>query len=297
VPQAADLGVAIDGSDQWWPKAQAEAVLPAFSPYQTYPGQYIELFNRGTTAFDYTIKAAQPWISISPKSGKVTKQVRATVRVDYSRAPKGRTEVPITVTGPGGASVTVKAVVDNPAGAVKGFVEAGGQVAIDAAHYSKAVGTWKTIPDLGRSTDGVTPLPLAAPRRTPGGSSSRLEYTMTLFTTGQVKVSALLSPRNNVLPTDGLSYAVSIDDQPPQTVNITAVTGANDTTMNRQWERNTSNNVNETTTTHTITTAGVHTLKFWAVDPTVVVQRIVVDTGGRLPSYLGPPESRRAGVR
>ncbi|NUP68752.1 MAG: glycosyl hydrolase [Nonomuraea sp.] len=298
VPAGADMGVAIDGSDQWWPGATGEAVLPAFSPYQTYPGQYVEVFNRGTTAFDYTITSAQPWVTVSPRSGKVGKQVRAAVRVDWSRAPKGRTEVPLTVTGPGGASVTVKAVVDNPAGLikgpVKGFVEAGGQVTIDAAHHSRAVGSWRTIPDLGRSSDGVTPLPVTAARATPGGDGRRLEYTMTLFTTGQVKVSALLSPRNNVLPTDGLSYAVSIDDQPPQTVNVTAVTGANDTTMNRQWERNTSNNVNETTTVHTVTTPGVHVLKFWMVDPTVVLQRLVVDTGGRLPSYLGPPESRRA---
>ena len=51
-------------------------------------------------------------------------------------------------------------------------------------------------------------------------------------------------------PTDGLKYAVSIDDEAPQTVNITTATGANDTTMNRQWERNTSDNVNRTATTH-----------------------------------------------
>ncbi|MFI7633028.1 glycosyl hydrolase 115 family protein [Nonomuraea sp. NPDC049400] len=294
VPEAAGLGVAIDGSEQWWPGATGAAVLPAFSPYQAYPGQYIEVFNRGATPFDYTITPARPWVSVTPGSGRITDQVRVAVKVDWSRAPKGRTEVPITVAGAGG-QVTVQAVIDNPAVRPKGFVEAGGHVAIEAGHYSRAVGPWRVIPDLGKTSDGVTPLPVTAARQTPGGGSPRLEYTTTLFTTGQVKVSVLLSPRNNVLPTDGLTYAVSIDDQPPQRVNVTTATGANDTTMNRQWERNTSDNVNVTTTTHTIATPGVHVVKFWMVDPTVVLQRIVLDTGGVLPSYLGPPESRRIG--
>jgi hypothetical protein len=117
---------------------------------------------------------------------------------------------------------------------------------------------------------------------------------MTLTSSGPVQVTAYLSPRNNTRPTDGLKYAVSIDGETPQVVNVTTATGANDTTMNKQWERNTSQNINVTTTTHTVAAAGTHTLTFWAVDPTVIVQRLVVDTGGVKYSYLGPPESRRA---
>jgi hypothetical protein len=38
VPDGADLGVAVDGSDKWWPAQESPAVLPTFSPYQTQPG-------------------------------------------------------------------------------------------------------------------------------------------------------------------------------------------------------------------------------------------------------------------
>ena len=299
VPAAADMGVAMDGSDKWWPNEQSPAVLPAFSPYQTQPGQYIEVFNRGQDSFNYQIEPSVPWMSVTPSRGTVDKQVRASVRVDWSRAPVGTTNVPITVTGAGGKTVEVKAVVQNPGRSrLSGFVEADGYVSMDAQHYTKAVGSngvsWLRIPDLGRTGDGMTPTPPTAAAQTPGGGSPHLEYRMNLTTTGPVKVTAFLSPRNPVLSPDGLKYAISIDDEAPQVVNITTATGANDTSMNRQWERNTSDNTNRTTTTHTIASPGVHTLKFWMVDPTVILQNLVVDGGGVATSYLGPPESFRA---
>ncbi|AWL36949.1 MULTISPECIES: glycosyl hydrolase 115 family protein [unclassified Streptomyces] len=303
LPRRAEMGVAVDGSEFWWPGAAGsggEPELPVFSPYQSQPAQYVEVFNRGTVPFDVRIRTGAPWLLADRTRARVDTQTRVTFRVDWSRAPKGVTRVPVTVTGPGGREVVVRAVVDRPRtgrGRLAGFVEANGYVSMEADHFHRAVGqggiTWRRVPGIGRTGAGMEPFPVTASRRTPGGAGPRLEYRLSLFTTGPVTVWAYLSPRNNTLATDGLTYAVSFDDDAPRSVNITAVTGSDDGTMNPQWARTTSDNVNRTATVHRVGRAGAHVLKFWMVDPTVVLQNLVVDTGGLKPSYLGPPESLR----
>ncbi|MEU9348598.1 glycosyl hydrolase 115 family protein [Streptomyces sp. NPDC048278] len=285
VPEAAGLGVSVDPDG-------GSMTLPPFSPYRTRPQQYVEIFNRGRTPFDYRVTASVPWLTVDRPRGRVTEQVRVEVRVDWSRAPAGRSTGVLTVGG-AGESVTVGCVAERPsARGLRGFVDAGGYLAIDAEHYDRSVGEWRRLDGIGRTGAGMTAWPVTGGWGDSPDSWPRLEYEVSLLSAGEVTVWAYLSPRNPALPTGaGLHYALSFDDGEPQRVDITA--GADDGLLNSVWARNTSDHVNRTATRHTLASSGVHRLTFWSVDPTVVVQRLVLDTGGLTPTYLGPPESRR----
>ena len=173
----------------------------------------------------------------------------------------------------------------------KGFIERDGYISIEAGHYSRKVDvggvTWLIIPDYGRTLDGVTISPVTAKSRQPGGNSPHLEYTIYLTDTGKVQVKAYLSPTLDFTNTNGLHYAISIDDEQPQIVNINADESP------QAWGKDVSDNIKILVTGHHISKPGAHILKYWMVDPGVVLQKIVLDAGGEKPSYLGPPESDR----
>ena len=154
---------------------------------------------------------------------------------------------------------------------------------------------WQRIQGIGRTGAGMKPFPVdgAPARRRAAGP--RLEYDVDLFTTGHVTVWAYLSPRNNVLPTDGLKYAVSIDDGGDRRSSTSRRRPAPTTRpMNRQWARNTSDNVNRTATTHAIAGPGVHTAEVLDGRPDRGGAAARAGHGRPTPSYLGPPESHRS---
>jgi hypothetical protein len=171
------------------------------------------------------------------------------------------------------------------------FYEHDGYIAIEAEHYSKAVGNsaanWMIIPDYGRTLSGVTPTPVTAKSQEPGGNSPHLEYKISLADTGKIAIEAYISPTIDFTGINGLHYAVSIDDEQPQVVNINA------DRSQAAWSRDVSDNIKKLTTIVHISTKGRHVLKYWMVDPGVVLQKLVINAGGEKPSYLGPPESRR----
>ncbi|GAA4381180.1 glycosyl hydrolase 115 family protein [Hymenobacter koreensis] len=194
---------------------------------------------------------------------------------------------------------TVSAAVTKPGGklpaAGSGFLETDGYVSIEAEHYDKAVNgggaTWQVIPDLGRTLSGVTVMPPMVGSPTPGGNTPHLEYRVQLSTTAPLTVQAYFSPTLDFKNQGGLRYAVSFDDEAPQLINLH--TGMVADNGNRPWEQAVAQNIIIKTSQHRLSKPGEHTLKFWLVDPGVVLQKLVIDCGGLKPSYLGPPESPR----
>ena len=298
VPEVAEMGISIDASGRWWPASRDSAVL---DPLDTgfHVGRVFTVFNRGTVPFALTVTSPAPWLRIEHPDTVVTEQMVG-LTPDWARVPPGTHRVPVTVEGAGRRQV-VTLVVSKPAGvereALRGFVEGQGYVAMEAEHYTRAVAAgpvrWQRIPEIGRTLGGMTPMPVTAPSQTPGGASPRLEYRMHLFTAGEAEVHAYLSPSLDTRGGEGLRYAVSIDGEAPQIVNAHADGSTRAGDRNPAWEQMVARNVNVSVSRHRVDRPGEHVLRFWMVDPGLVLQRIVVNTGGLKPSYLGPPESYR----
>jgi hypothetical protein len=117
-----------------------------------------------------------------------------------------------------------------------------------------------------------------------------LEYRMYLYKPGKFDVLTTFSPSLNFVPGRGVRYAISFDDETPQTVEILSKE-FDARNGNREWEESVRSVSRTITSKHEVKEAGWHTLKIRMVDAGVVMQKIVVDTGGLKPSYLGPAES------
>jgi hypothetical protein len=294
-PYVPALGVAVEGSDV--AATNGEISLPPFDSFNQQR-HYLEVFNQGKTAFGFSATASEPWIDLSATNGTIEKEKRIWVSVDWLKAPAGAATGAIKISSANG-EVTVAVNSFNPAeparDAVQGFVEGEGFVSIEPEHFTKKTDAgenrWIKIQDYGRTLSGMRATqPVDAPSATPGKDSPCLEYQMYLFSTGVMRVVTITSPTLNFVPGRGLRLAVSFDEEPPQVITLVPA-DYKAQNGNRDWEKVVSDNARYVSSQHTLARAGYHTLKYWMVDPGVVLQKIVVDCGGLKPSYLGPPES------
>ena len=288
----AHMGIAVEGSRAASDSPSEPLTLPAFDSFNRQT-ERIDVFNRGNASFAFTARADQPWIVLDQTHGTVDQQEPLLVHIDWNKAPVGDSNGTIAIRQTGGPEMKVLVHASHPStpsrSSLEGFVEARHYVSIEAAHTTARTRAgavhWANIPDFGETLSGMTVFPVTAPSVLPPQPAPSLQYRMYLFDSGKFQVEAVLAPTLAFVPGRGLRYAISFDDQPLQVIDALAHNSEKD------WAKAVSDGVRKVTSTLDVASPGYHTLKFWMVDPGVVLEKIIVSQGAVPSSYLGPPES------
>lgn len=164
------------------------------------------------------------------------------------------------------------------------FREKDGTISIEAEHYTRsangASAKWITIPNLGRTLSAVT----TSPCTVVPDKGMYLEYDFETGHSGEASVFVRFSSTLNFNNNKGLRYAVSLDGEEEQIVNINGDYRGD----LGKWQ---AEHVIDTQTRHTLEKKAKHTLRIRPLDPALVLQKIMIDFGGLKPSFLGAPET------
>jgi hypothetical protein len=243
--------------------------------------------------------ADQPWVMLSEVAapGAGTNR-RIWVSIDWQKVPIGSSQSFVTVSGANGdMRVKIMALKATPQqerearGCFGGLV---GPIAFAAESATNNVAVngvrWERIPDYGRGASGVEVFPVTAETIRPPEPAPYLEYPVLFANEGLYHISLTTSPTLDIVPDRKLGIAVSIDDGPPQVVEVfTPQTQKTESFLGEAHYANDANNARTMRFSQTVTTPGRHTLRLTMVDPTVVVEKIVVHDEELPPSYFGPP--------
>ncbi len=286
------LGIAIEGSElSWMGKTTVDKPFPIFNALTNKP-HYFELFNTGKTGIKYAIKSPK-FILVEERNGVVAQEKRMTITIDWASAPIGNTQQLIVVSGSDGSKITIPINLENKsANAIPPnlFLAENGYIAIEAPSYSRAINNrpifWKTIPNYGKTNGGVTAVPVTSPVQQLSENSPYLAYDIYLTQTGNFTLHTFVSPTIDFTGIDGLKFAVAIDNQNPVIVNI-----SNDYKSEYAWGKSVADNIKILKTPLTFNETGKHTIKYFMINPGIILQKLVLDLGGLKPSFLGPPQS------
>ncbi|MFA9192637.1 glycosyl hydrolase 115 family protein [Flavobacterium sp. FZUC8N2.13] len=297
-PTKAELGVAIEGSTKWWPDATKEAILPTFNSLENSTS-YIDIFNRGTKAFNFKITSKSNWIKLSKTKGSIDKQQRILVEIDWKKAPQGSQTAVVLISG-AGKKIPINIKINNSkTDNAKGFVENNGYVAIKAVNFSSKYEPepfkWKVVDNLGKTDGAVISSPIKKGRVELNENAPKLSYNVHFKNTGTVKVHLHFSPTINYTTREGMYYGLSFDNESPTQVNYASdpIIFDYNGKVTKNWDKNVRDNIKVITTEFKIDKAGNHTLNYYRMDEGLVLQKIIIETekSELKPTLLGPPES------
>ncbi|KAF8064309.1 hypothetical protein FPV67DRAFT_1672029 [Lyophyllum atratum] len=281
----------------------------SLDPFTPFGNRYIDVGAGGPAPFTFTAAADQSWLALSPAKGSISpsapeQRVFASVK-DWSQLKDGANTATITFTATAAGQPSLKVTVGFTANKLtvpsgfKGSVEGDGAVSIEAAHATRNSTVngvaWKEITGYGRTLSGVSTFPRLGNNDAAfsAGSGPSLEYDFYAFSNSNLTVTTYAAPSWNAGEKNRpLAFAVQLDGGAAQTQQFIPPSPPGG--LSAAWggpDGFVANSVVSVVTRFAGVQPGAHTLKISAIEPAVVIQKIVINTGGVKPSYLGPPES------
>src|SRR5205085_717032 len=126
---------------------------------------------------------------------------------------------------------------------------------------------WEIIEGLGKTGDSISVFPQRAKTFTDFlENSPALEYQFEIFNADEFEARFYLIPTQALVPSGGLRFAVSVDDEPPQIVTV----GKETEVSSPEWAQNILNQTTIGKSRFNLK-KGAHVLKIFAVDTGVVL--------------------------
>ena len=146
---------------------------------------------------------------------------------------------------------------------------------------------------MSRTESGITTFPVNKSFSPDEKELPELKYDFHLLNNPdneKIKVFINVAPTHNFRG-EGLYFAVAIDDEEPQVIDIHKDNIIRDWKYPGWFNMAVGNYSIKIESEHILKNKGNHTLKLYMISSGVIFQKIVIDNGGLEKSYLGPPES------
>ena len=264
---------------------------------------YIDIANAGSEPFDYEVTASSDWIKVTKNSGKVSEQDTIGVSVDFSKLTDDA-EGTLTIKG-NGQTVTVNItanVISTEGLDTMTYVEAHDYVSIEASHYASKGSyyegaEWKEISNYGRTLSSMKVFPTTV-KFDGSENAPYMEYKFYVDSDSKYTLQTHIAPSNNVDWNNvTMKFAYYIDDDYLNEVDTISPTYIAGTWRDSTWSNGVRNNIRTVNESLGNLSKGVHTLRVYAVDPAVVLEKFIIypSSKGLKNSYLGPEESYYVG--
>lgn len=254
----------------------------------------ITVSNAGRTALSYHLETSSDWIKPSKQQRSILDGEDLWIELDWDKITESMTGEIKLVHKKQVVTIEIKAqMLSTEQLPAMTFVETNDVIAIEAEHtcsrYAPHPASFEVLERYGRSLSSVKLFPTTLDcNHITVESAPYLEYTIYTAAEGEYTVTAYSAPTNPLTESGRLPYAIAIDEGKPVLAEMLPQDFA--AGESRPWAEAVLNNAHAHSTVHLLT-AGVHSVRFYLLDPAVVLQRMVISKGALPYTYLGPPES------